>query len=110
MILDVTFEEQNTSFDICFGEVNNVSDGGYERGYGEGYTKGEIDGYNKGHTDGQEVGYNNGYEKGNADGYNKGHADGYNTGYNDGLAKRIYEIWTFTLADGSIVEKEVALL
>lgn len=90
MILDVTFEEQNTSFDMCFGEVNNVSDGGYERGYAEGYDKGEIDGYNKGHTDGQEV--------------------GYNTGYNDGLAKRTYEVWTFTLTDGSIVEKEVALL
>lgn len=36
--------------------------------------------------------------------------DGYNKGHTDGLAQRQYEVWTITLVDGSIVEKEVALL
>lgn len=35
---------------------------------------------------------------------------GYERGYAEGLAKREYETWTFTLADGSTVEKEVALI
>ena len=37
-------------------------------------------------------------------------ADQYDRGYEDGLAARTFEIWTITLADGSIIEKEVALL
>lgn len=36
--------------------------------------------------------------------------NGYTDGYADGLAARKYETWTFTLADGSVIEKEVALL
>lgn len=43
-------------------------------------------------------------------GYERGYTVGYNTGYADGLAKRTYETWTITLADGSIIEKEIALL
>lgn len=86
MILEVTFEEQSASFDMQFGEINNVSDGGYERGYAEGST----DGYTKGHTDGVSEGY--------ADGYSKG------------LAERTYEAWTITYVDGTVEEKEVALL
>lgn len=35
---------------------------------------------------------------------------GYEKGYEAGLAERTYEIWTITLADGSAVEKKVALL
>lgn len=35
---------------------------------------------------------------------------GYELGYADGLAARTYETWTITLTDGSVVEKEVALL
>lgn len=66
MKLDVKFSESNQSFDCQFGEVNNVSDGGYERGYAAGYT--------------------------------------------EGLAARQYEIWTITYADGTVEEKEVALL
>lgn len=62
MILEVTFEEQSASFDMQFGEINNVSDGGYERGYAEG------------------------------------------------LSKREYETWTITYVDGTVEEKEVALL
>ena len=62
MKLNVTFKENKQRLALNFGEVHNVSDGGYERGYAAG------------------------------------------------LAKREYEVWTITLTDGSIIEKEVALL
>ena len=78
--------------------VHNVSDGGYERGYAAGYEQGSEDGKEIGYADGQKVGYNEGYGVGKQD------------GYNEGLAARTYETWTITLVDGSIVEKEVALL
>lgn len=74
----VKFEELEQTLVAEFGEVQNVSDGGFERGYKAGYEKGEADGLRK--------------------------------GYDEGLAARSYEIWTITLADGSIVEKEVPLL
>lgn len=48
MTLDVTFEESNQSFEVQFGELHNISDGGFEQGYAEG----EIAGYEKGKTDG----------------------------------------------------------
>ena len=78
MKIDVVFHENEKSFEAAFGEVHNVSDGGFDRGYAAGYKKGEDDGLEK--------------------------------GYADGLAARRYEVWTITLADGSIVEKEVPLL
>ena len=42
--------------------------------------------------------------------YYDGYKKGYGEGYADGLAARTYETWTITLADGTIIEKEVALL
>lgn len=51
-----------------------------------------------------------GFERGYEAGYVKGNADGYTKGHTDGLATRTYETWTITLVDGTIVEKEVALL
>lgn len=39
-----------------------------------------------------------------------GYERGYAKGYTDGLAARTHETWTITLVDGSIVEKDVALL
>ena len=78
MILDVKFSESNQSFNPQFGEVHNISDGGFEKGYTAGYTQGEVDGYAKGHS--------------------------------DGLTERQYEVWTITLVDGTIVEKDVALV
>ena len=78
MVVDIVFSESDQSFNCNFGEINNISDGGYEKGYDEGY----IDGYL------------NGFDKGKA----------------DGLAQRQYEIWTMTLADGSTVHKEIALI
>lgn len=56
MNLKVTFQEQDSSFNARFGEVNTVSDGGYERGYAAGYEKGNKESYDKGHTDGVEEG------------------------------------------------------
>ena len=46
------------------------------------------------------------YEKGYAIGYEQGER----AGYTEGLAARKHETWTITLTDGSVVEKEVALL
>ena len=86
MKLAVTFSEKDASFDVDFGSVNNISDGGFERGYAEGH------------------------EDGTAEGYTKGHEDGKAEGYEEGLAARTYEVWTITLADGTVVEKEMALL
>ena len=52
MILEVKFEESNQEIPVNFESVNNISDGGYERGYDAGYSKG--------HTDGEQEGYING--------------------------------------------------
>lgn len=64
MKLDVKFSESNQSFDPKFGEVHNISDGGYERGYAEGYDVGNTEGYTKGHTEGVEAGIEQGYGNG----------------------------------------------
>jgi flagellar biosynthesis/type III secretory pathway protein FliH len=52
MKLNLKFKENSQKFDLKFGQVQMVSDGGYERGYGEGYAKGEIDGFQKGYDEG----------------------------------------------------------
>lgn len=39
MRFDVKFQERNSAFAAQFGEVSEVSDGGFERGYAEGYGK-----------------------------------------------------------------------
>lgn len=82
MRFEVEFQLSNQNLTANFGEVHNVSDGGYERGYA------------KGHTDGLEQGYD----------------DGRTAGYAEGLAERKYETWTITLIDGTVIEKDVALL
>lgn len=51
-----------------------------------------------------------GYERGYAAGKEDGHAEGYTKGHTDGLAERKHETWVITLTDGTIIEKEVALL
>lgn len=40
----VKFSEQSAGFVVKFGEVHNISDGGYERGYAAGYEDGKVDG------------------------------------------------------------------
>ena len=62
MILNIKFSESNQSFNPQFGEIHNISDGGFERGYAEGYE----DGYTRGHTEGVEQGYADGYEQGDS--------------------------------------------
>lgn len=52
MIIDVTFEENEQSFNPDFGEVINLSESDRKAAYEEGYTAGETDGYAKGHADG----------------------------------------------------------
>lgn len=56
MKLDVKFTELTNSFETVFGEVHNISDGGFERGYAEGETKG----YEKGYTEGEVKGFEDG--------------------------------------------------
>ena len=90
--LEFTKTEQQINLD--FEKVVEVSDGGFERGYAAGYVEGHSYGYDEGHEDG----------------YSTGRDEGYNEGHNDGLAERAYEIWTITLEDGTVIEKEVALI
>ena len=54
MILDIRFAESNQSFDCNFGEINNVSDGGYERGYEKGYEEGFDAGFDDAYKEEQE--------------------------------------------------------
>ena len=62
--------------------------------------------YDKGFSEGYNKGYEAGFGEGNAIGY----GEGFRKGKEEGLAQRQYETWTLTLADGSTVEKEIALL
>lgn len=84
MKLDVTFTETDQHFHPNFGEVHNVSDGGFERGYDAGYAKGETAGYTKGYGEGETAGYNQGNSDGYETGYTKGNSDGYANGYENG--------------------------
>lgn len=51
-----------------------------------------------------------GFEKGYQEGYEDGADHGYQDGYEEGLTHRTYETWVITLMDGTVIEKEVALL
>ena len=51
MTFRVKFSEQSGSFRARFGEVQNISDGGYERGYAAGYEIGHRDGKTDGLTE-----------------------------------------------------------
>ena len=56
MTQDVYFEEQEQTIHVDFGQIQDISDGGYDRGY----AKGEADGYEKGHTEGLTEGVEQG--------------------------------------------------
>lgn len=60
MRLNVKFTTQNASFKTDFGEVHNISDGGYERGYAEGEKVGYENGYSEGETKGKAEGIEQG--------------------------------------------------
>ena len=49
MKLDLKFSENNQCFQMGFGEVNEATDGGYERGYSNGYNDGKAVGYAAGY-------------------------------------------------------------
>lgn len=45
MRFNVKFSERNSQFSAKFGEIQEVSDGGYERGYEAGYEVGKDEVY-----------------------------------------------------------------
>jgi flagellar biosynthesis/type III secretory pathway protein FliH len=61
----VKFTESDEIFKSSFGEVNAVSNGGFERGYAQGLEEGEQKGYTKGYAEGESKGFEQGYEQGN---------------------------------------------
>lgn len=89
MNLNVRFEESKQIFTTQLGEIHNVSDGGFERGYAEGYEKGNLDGYETGYETGYAEGETAGYEEGNTEGYNEGVEDGSVIGLEDLFLKNI---------------------
>jgi hypothetical protein len=60
MRLALKFKESGDRLNLNFGEVYQISDGGFEKGYNEGY--------DKGNKDGQQIGYQKGYDLGYQDG------------------------------------------
>lgn len=65
MILNVQFEELTKELAFEFGEINNISDGGYERGYAEGHSTGYTEGHVDGQAEGRIAGYTEGYDAAN---------------------------------------------
>lgn len=78
----------------------------YNKGYETGFKDGEEQGFDNGYKAGEE----DGILKGDEQGFNRGYRQGKEDGFSEGLAQRTFETWTLTLADGSTVEKEIALL
>lgn len=61
MELKVKFEEIDTNVKVEFeGDIYQVSDGGFERGYAQGLEEGEQQGYTKGYAEGESKGFENG--------------------------------------------------
>ena len=67
MKLDVKFAANDKVIKSNFGEIYEVSDGGYDRGYNDGYKVGKEDGFGNG--------YNLGYDEGMEAGYNKAESE-----------------------------------
>ena len=56
MKLDLKFSENNKEFKLDFGQIQDLTDGGYERGYSKGYNDGKAVGYAAGYEEGFEAG------------------------------------------------------
>lgn len=56
-MIDVKFTSSKNSFNPSFEKVNDVSDGGYERGLAEGYENGKNDGLSEGYIKGEAKGF-----------------------------------------------------
>lgn len=93
MRLDIKFEEQSKVLPIQFGEVHEVSDGGYDRGYADGETAGYSNGYTEGEAAGIEQGYENGKSEGIEEGYATGKADGITEGIDQGKTAEWSAFW-----------------
>ena len=52
MKLDLKFQENAQKLDLRFGQYQDLTDGGYERGFAEGETVGYAKGYSDGETKG----------------------------------------------------------
>lgn len=95
MILDIEFHNDTKTFDVDFGSIVEVSDGGYERGYKAGVTEG----YNNGHTDGikegKEIGYANGQNQYRTAMWNGIQNNGARTDYTNGFRqwKNAHSYW-----------------
>lgn len=63
MKLDVKFAANDKVIKSNFGEIYEVSDGGYDKGYSEGYEIGKEDGFDSGYNVGLKDGYTEGYNK-----------------------------------------------
>lgn len=85
MNFKATISESNQAFVATFGEVHNISDGGYERGF----EAGKIEGYENGKNDG----ITEGIEQGKAEGYTQGKADGLADGIEQGKQAEYDAFW-----------------
>jgi hypothetical protein len=65
MKLNLKFKENKQILDLKFGQIQEVSDGGFDRGYEEGFDKG----YNEGEINGRNEGYADGYLQGEQKGF-----------------------------------------
>lgn len=84
MRLDIQFKEEDRTFDLNFGEVQELTDGGYDLGYEAGKTAGIKIGYDNGKEEGIEEGYDVGKAEGLTAGYNQGKEAGMSEGYESG--------------------------
>jgi hypothetical protein len=94
MHFDVEFHVTDQSFTPSFGAVQNISDGGFEKGYAKGHEDGTEEGYAKGHEEGIVEGYTNGHEVGTTEGYANGYATGVEEGYSNGREDGVEEGYT----------------
>ena len=97
MKLDVKFVSENQIIDSKFLQINNISDGGYERGYAEG----ETDGYSKGYTEGETKGFESGKSEGIEEGYSEGKADGITEGIEQGKQAEYDAFWDSFQQEGA---------
>lgn len=101
MRLKVKFRELEQSFKVKFGEVHNISDGGYERGYAEGETKGFEKGYTegkvKGYTEGKKAEYDAFWDAAQSNGAKQECAIRFWDGWNDKNFRPKYDIYASAL-------------
>ena len=73
MKMKVNLRSSNQTFRPNFGQIIQVDDGGYERGYAAGHEEGFASGHEEGFEAGESSGYTAGYEEGFAAGESSGY-------------------------------------